>query len=103
MLDKEEYPELDDELLTSNEKLTRFSKARDKIVGRVKGSELPSIQGPQYFEEDIVVRERVTSRTERPSVRGPGTNENHYIIGQAQNDGSSDSQDILAAMKNVRP
>ena len=66
MLDQEDDPELDDEWLTANEQLTRFSKAREQIVGRVKGTELPYIQGPQYYEEDLVVRERVTSRTEMP-------------------------------------
>ena len=38
MLDQEDDPELDDEWLTAYEQLTRFSKAREKIVGRVKGS-----------------------------------------------------------------
>ena len=69
MLDKEDNTEFDEEWLTANEHLTRFSKARDKIVGRVKGSEFPSVQGPQPYEEDLVVRERVPSSTERPSVR----------------------------------
>ena len=39
-------------------------------------------------EEDLAVRERVPSRTERPSFREPGTNGNHAPIGQAQNEGS---------------
>ena len=55
--------------MTADEKLTRFSKNRDKILGRVKGPAYPSVQGPTSFEEDIVVRERVPSRTEKPSVR----------------------------------
>ena len=38
MLDQEDDPELDDEWLTSNEQLTRFSKAREQIVVRVKGT-----------------------------------------------------------------
>ena len=42
-------------------------------------------------EEDLVVRERVPIRTERPSVREPGTNGNHAPIGQSQNNGSSDN------------
>ena len=46
----------------------------------------------------MVVRERVTSSTERPSVREPDTNGNHVPIGQAQNDGSSDSQEIPVSM-----
>ena len=69
MLDQEDNPELDDEWLTSNEQLTRFIKARDKHLGRAKGSELPSIQGPKYVEEYLIVRERAPSRTDRPSVR----------------------------------
>ena len=47
MLDQEDYPELYDEWLTSDDQLTRFSKSREQIVGKVKGTELPSIQGPQ--------------------------------------------------------
>ena len=37
MLDQEDDPELDDEWLTADEQLTHFRKAREKIVGRVKG------------------------------------------------------------------
>ena len=47
MLDQEDDPELDDEWLTANEQLTRFRKFREQIVGRVTGTELPSVQGPQ--------------------------------------------------------
>ena len=83
MLDQEDDPDLDDEWLTTDEKLKRFSKAREKIVGRVKGTEPPSVQGPQSYYEDLVLRERVPSRTEMPSVREPGTNGNHAPIGQA--------------------
>ena len=83
MLDQEDDPELNDEWLTADDQLARFSKAREQIVGRVKGTESPYVQGPQSSEEDIVVRERVTSRTEIPSVREPGTNGNHAPIGQA--------------------
>ena len=38
MLDQEDDPKLDDEWLNANEKLTCFSKAREKIVGRLKVS-----------------------------------------------------------------
>ena len=69
MLDQEDDPELYDEWLTDDEQLTHFRKAREKIVGRVKGTELSSVQGPQYYEEDLVVRERVPSRSEIKSVR----------------------------------
>ena len=48
--------------------------------------------------------ERVTSRTERPSVREPVTNGNHAPIGQAQKDGySANSQEFPVSMDNVRP
>ena len=69
MLYQEDDPELDDRWLTADEQLTRLSKAREQIVGRAKGTESPSVQRPQYSEEDLVVRERVPSRTVMPSVR----------------------------------
>ena len=54
-------------------------------------------------EEDLVVRERVPSSNERPSVREHGTNGNHAPIGQAHNDGSSaNSQEIPVSMDNER-
>ena len=81
MSDQEDDPDLDDEWLTVDEQLTRCIKAIEKFLGRVKATELPYFQGPQSYEEDLVVRERVPSRTERPSVREPGTNVNHAPIG----------------------
>ena len=48
MLDQEDDPDLDDDWLTDNERLTHFSKAREQIVGSVKGADSPSVQGPQY-------------------------------------------------------
>ena len=87
--DQEDDPELDNEWLTVDEQLTRFRKAREKIVGRVKGTESPSVQGTQSSEEYLVIRERVLGSTEIPAVREPGTNGNHEPIGQAQNSGSS--------------
>ena len=90
--------------MIANECLTHFSKAREKNVGRVKRSKSASIQGPIYYEEDLVVRERVPSRTEIPSVREPGTNGNHATIGQAQNGGSSANiQEIPFLVDNVCP
>ena len=65
---QEDDQELDDELLNFDERLTRFSKYRERIFGRVKLSELPYFQVPQYSEEDLSVRERVQSRTDIPSV-----------------------------------
>ena len=65
---------------------------------------MPSIQGPKSSEKELVVRERVTSRTEIPPVREPGNNGNHAPIGQAQNGGSSaNSQEIPVLMDNVCP
>ena len=46
MLYQENDPELDDEWLNANEKLTCFRKSIEQIVGRVEGSESPYIQGP---------------------------------------------------------
>ena len=66
VLYQEDDPELDDEWLTSDEQLTCFSKSREQIVSSVKVSESPYVQVTQSSEEDLVVRERVTSRTERP-------------------------------------
>ena len=54
--------------------------------------------------EDRVVRYNVPIRTERPSVREPGTNGNHAPIGQAHNDGSSTNiQEIPVSIYNVCP
>ena len=104
MLDQEDDTELDDEWLTADEQLTRFRKAREKFVGRVKGTESPSVQGPQFSEEDLVVRGRVPSRNEITSVREPVTNGNHASIGQAQYSGSSaNSREIPVSMENVCP
>ena len=47
MLYQEDDPELDDDWLTADEQLTRFSKAREQIVGRVKVTEYPSVHGTQ--------------------------------------------------------
>ena len=47
MLDKEDDPELYDEWLTDNERLTRFSKARERFLGRVRVAESPFVQGTQ--------------------------------------------------------
>ena len=55
MLDQEDDLELDDEWLTANEQLTRFIKAREQIVGRVKVTESPSVHGPQSSESAAVL------------------------------------------------
>ena len=72
---------MDDEWLTADEWLTRFSKYRERILGRVKGAEFPSVQGHQSYEEDLVVMWRVPRRTERPPVRNPDTHGNHAPVG----------------------
>ena len=89
MLYQKDHLDLDDEWLTTNDQLTHFSKSREQIMRKVKGSDSPNVQGTQYFEEYLVVRERVPSRTERLSVRKPGTNGNHALIGQEYKYGSS--------------
>ena len=91
MLDKEYDPELDDKWLATDDQLTRFRKARKQIVRRVKGTEQPSVQGNQYSEKYLVVRERFPRRTEMQSVIEPDTNGNHVPIGQSHNLGSSDA------------
>ena len=102
MLDQEDDPELYDDWLTSDEWLTHFIKTREKNVGKVKGAELPSFQGTQSYEEKLFFMGRVPSRTARPSVIEPGTDENHIPIFQAQNGGSSDnSQEIPVSIYNV--
>ena len=63
MLYQEDYQELYDEWLTANERLSRFEKAREQILGGFKISESPSVQGPQSSEGDLVVRERVPIST----------------------------------------
>ena len=65
MLDQEDDTEFDDECLTANKQLTHFSKAREKILGKVKGADSPSVQGNLSSEEDFDVRKRVPSRTKR--------------------------------------
>ena len=57
----------------------------------VKRADFPYVQGSQSSEEEVVVRDRVLNRTERPSVREPGINGNHAPICQAWNNGSSDN------------
>ena len=65
--------------MNADERLTYFSKAMEQILGGIKGSESPSIQGHQSSEEDLVVRERVPSSTEISLVREPGTNGNQNM------------------------
>ena len=104
MLDKEDDPEFNDEWLTADEQLTRFSKHREQIVGRFKVTESPSVQGPKSSEEDLVVRERFPSRTERLSVIEPGTNGKHAPIVEAQKESyGANSQEIPVSMENVCP
>ena len=46
----------------------------------------------------------VPIRTERTSIRTPGTNGNHVPIGQSKNNGySANSQEIPVSMDNVCP
>ena len=51
MSDQKDDTDLDDEWLTANEQLTCFSKAREKVVGKIIGTELPYVQGHQSSDE----------------------------------------------------
>ena len=64
---------------------------------------MPYVQRPQSSEEDLVVRDRVPSKTERPSVIEFGTDGNHAPIDQSQNDVSCDSQEIPVSIENMCP
>ena len=86
MVYQEDDTYMDDEWLNDYERSTHFSKARDQIVGRFKGSEYPFSQGHQYYKEYLVVRERVPIRNERPLVSETDTYENNAPIGQVRND-----------------
>ena len=48
-----------DRWLIAEEQSTRFSKAKKRVVGRVKILESPSVQGPQSSEEDQDVWKRI--------------------------------------------
>ena len=50
MLEQEDDPDLDDECLTADDWLTLFRKDIEQIVGRVKGSEPPSVHGTQSYK-----------------------------------------------------
>ena len=54
--------------MNANEWLQSFIKAIEKIVGRVKGKESPSVKSHQSSEEKLVVREMFPIRIERISV-----------------------------------
>ena len=71
--------------LNYNEQLTLFIKSIDKIVSRFKVEESPSVQGLQYSEKDLLVRERVTSRTEMLSVIEPFTDGNNAPMPHSAN------------------
>ena len=90
--------------MTVDERVTHFSKSREKILGRVTGEDSPCVQGPQSSGKDLVVRNKVPSRTDRISVREPGIDGNHAPVGKTQNDCSSaNSQEIPVSMDNLRP
>ena len=55
MLEQENDPDLDGRWLNVNYRLIHFSNYIDQIVGRVKGSESPYVQGTQYYEEYLVI------------------------------------------------
>ena len=63
MLDQKNNPKLDDKWLDDDEQLKCYIIDREKILGRVKGSEIPPFKGYKYYHYYLVVRVRVTSRT----------------------------------------
>ena len=77
ILDQENDPDLDDEWLTADERLTHFIKDRERIVERTKVAESPYVQGPQYFEEELIICERYPISTKSKSVSETITNMNH--------------------------
>ena len=102
MLYQEYDQQFDYEWLTADDQLTCFSKYREQILWRAKGAYLTYVQGTQSSEEDLFTREMVPRSTERPSVREPGTNENHETVSQSYNDDYSENiQDTPLSMDNV--
>ena len=77
--------ELNDGWLIADKQLTRFRKYGDWILGRVKISELKSVQGPKYSEKDLVLKEEDSKRTERLSVTESITNRNHVPVVEVWN------------------
>ena len=62
------------------------------------------MRGPQDSEEYLVVRERVPSSTEMPSVIEPNTNGNHSPIVKFQNNfPGTNRQEIQLSMVNIHP
>ena len=94
---------MDSEWLNFYEKLTSFNKASERIVWRVKGADLESVQGDQFSEEYIVLRERVTSKNDRPSISETSTYGNHAPVGQAQDESFSARQEIPVSIDNISP
>ena len=91
MIEQEDDPDLDDDQFIFNYQFKCFRKSREGILGRVKVTELSYIQGPKSSKEDLFVRDVVPTRTERPSVREPGTDGNHAPVSQVCNNSLSDS------------
>ena len=89
MVEQENDQYLDDKWLIANYRLIGFSKNKEQIVGRIKRLDLPYVQGPQYWEGNLVVMEKDLISTEKPPIREPGTNGNHAHVCQAVNDSYS--------------
>ena len=49
MLDQKNNPKLDDKWLDDDEQLKCYIIDREKILGRVKGSEIPPFKGYKYY------------------------------------------------------
>ena len=59
------------------------------MVGRGKVANSPSVQGPQFSEEEPFVRCRFLIMTERLSVKDYSTNRKYALVGQAKTYSSS--------------
>ena len=89
MLDQWYDPELYYGWLTSNDQVTRFRKARDNILERVKVPKTIYVQLTQYYEEDPVLKNMGSIRTDSLSFIDPGTGVNHAPVVQVRNSCSS--------------
>ena len=72
--------------MADDEKLTRFIKDRDQVVGKVKVEDKPSVQGTRYSEKYLVLRERFQSSTERPKYSDTVTGGSNVPVVQEMND-----------------
>ena len=81
MVDQENYQWLDAGSLNADERLARLRKAREKIVGKVKGADSPSLQSPQSSNKYLVECQRIPISTNRSPFIESITNGNDAPVG----------------------